>query len=281
MNPLSATLVALSLLLKDLWADRLRSLLTLFTLGAMVVSYLILSAISATLDDFGQGIIALGRNLVMFSADIIDPMESTLTLTDLQAAAQAIQDEYGPQAVRQVSPIIFRHMKVGEWILQVAAISPEDKHTVYQIEMLQGQFPSGPSDVAISQTAYATALWKPGETLSIYGSDFQIVGVFQISGSQAASIIMNYETGQALFGLDDRFQIGVIQIDPRLDAEAARRVAESAPALGGQVAIYLEDQLNAQYHEHVQSLVDLINIFNLLALLAITFGAYHAASLTL
>jgi acyl-CoA hydrolase len=85
----------------------------------VVVSYLLLASLSQAYLTFGKE--TQNQNLIIISADAIDPMESSLNLGVLQIAQQIAPDQ-----IRQVFPVIFRHMDIEDHVMQVRAVPLED-----------------------------------------------------------------------------------------------------------------------------------------------------------
>src|SRR3972149_9187924 len=89
---------------KDLLHDRWRSLLTIISLAVVVLRYLLLASLA-------QAIVILPRqaqvtdNLLIVSANIIDPMDSSLSDEVLQTAMQIAPDQ-----IQVAFPILFRHL---------------------------------------------------------------------------------------------------------------------------------------------------------------------------
>ena len=273
-------LVLARYLLIDLISDRGRSLLTIFSLAVVVLSYLLISMLDGAFRAYGGNSLAVGRNLMLISADVLDPMESSLDLEILDDAANAIQAAFGAEVVGKTSPVIFRHMRIDSWTFQVAAVPREDMPTIYQLALLEGELPEMADQIVVSDRAISLAGWKVGEQIEIYGNKFQIMGIVQAEGSQAASIWMTYPAGERLFSTRRGFQIGVIQISTLVDAEVVRAHLETEPRLSG-YAVYLEHQISERYNQVTRDILNLTIVFQVLALALITFGVYNATSLTL
>jgi len=261
--------------LRDLIHDRGRSLLTILNLAVIVVSYLLLSALSQAFILFGRQP-QVTSNLVIISADILDPMESSLTEDVLQTARQIAPDQ-----IRATFPTLFRHMDIQGHVMQVRAVPLEDMRSALALTLLQGKWPDGPQQVVISEGATQITSWKVGTVVRIYGTDFQVVGVARAGGNKFASVWMTYPEGQSLFGVSDGFQIGTLQLDPVANPESVRTELQAALRFSGKVAVYLENALSDRYNQINHDLLTLSVIQALISLLAITFGTYNAVSLSL
>ncbi len=261
--------------LRDLIHDRGRSLLTILNLAVVVVSYLLLSALSQAFILFGQQP-QVTSNLVIISADVLDPMESFLNDDVLQTARQIAPDQ-----IRGAFPTLFRHMSIQGHVMQVRAVPLEDMRTALALTLLQGKWPDGPQQVVISEGVTQITSWKIGTIVQIYGSDFQVVGVVRAGGNKFASVWMTYTEGQRLFGMSRGFQIGTLLLDPSANPESVRAGLQADPRFSGQYAVYLENTLSDRYNQINHDLLILSVIQALISLLAITFGIYNAVSLSL
>jgi ABC-type antimicrobial peptide transport system permease subunit len=261
--------------LRELIHDRGRSLLIVLNLAVIVVSYLLLSALS-------QAIILFGRqprptsNLVIISSDVLDPMESSLKEDILIIALQIGQGQ-----ILDAFPTLFRHMSIQDHVMQVRAVPQKYLHTSMALTLLQGRWPEGTHEVVMSEGVTQITSWKIGTIIQIYGSDFKVVGIVRAGGNKFASVWMTYSEGLNLFGINRGFQIGMLRINPSANPENVRALLQSDPRLSGQYSVYLENSLGDRYNQINQDLLTLSVIQALISLLAISFGTYNAISLSL
>jgi hypothetical protein len=249
--------------------------LTILSLTVVVVGYLILSALSEAYRTFGKRPEAT-RNLMIISDDVLDPMESDLDDDILYVA----QDLF-PDAVTKVSPCIFRHMNIEDRVLQVRAVPPEDFTDLYQLSLIEGSWPADKSQIIATDGAVYIYQWTLGSKITIYGSEFELVGIVKALGSKYASLWMTYAAGEQLFGTKRGYQIGYVMVNPRADIETVRAGLETDPRLAGRYAVYFEDQLSERYNQATQDVLQLTIILMFVALTAISFGTYHTTGLTL
>lgn len=262
--------------MRDLLHDRSRSALTVLNLLVVVVSYLLLSALSGAFHDFGRAP-AVSTNLVIISDDTFDPMESSLDWGVLKTAWLA-----APEQIRLAFPTIFRHMDIDGHVMQVRAVElSEDVRSALSLSLLQGSWPAVPLQAVISEGAVQITSWKVGDSLRIYGTNFLVTGIVRAGGNKFASVWMSYEDGQNLFGTRRGFQIGTLQLKGGVDPESVRVELQADPRLSGKYAVYLENSLSDRYNQISSDLVILSSIQALISLLAITFGTYNAVSLSL
>jgi ABC-type antimicrobial peptide transport system permease subunit len=261
--------------LRDLVHDYWRSLLTIMNIAVVVVSYLLLSSLSQAFAIFGKQS-QIASNLVIISADVLDPMESTLNDNVLKMAVQIAPDQ-----IRNAFPTLFRHMSIQGQVMQVRAAPLMEMSTALALTLIDGRWPDGPQQIVISEGVTQITSWKINSFVQIYGTDFQVVGVVRAGGNKFASIWMTYDEGQRLFGVSHGFQMGVLQLDPSANPESVRARLEADPRFSGQYAVYQENTLTDRYNQINHDLIILSVIQALICLLTITFGTYNAVSLSL
>ena len=201
---------------KDLLHDRWRSLLTILSLAAVAVGYLLLVSLA-------QAMVILSRqakitnNLLILSADTIDPMDSSIDESVLQIAR-----EIAPDQIRVAFPILFRHLTIDGKLMQVRSVPLEEMSNSVALTLIQGDWPDGSRQVLVSEGAAELASWKIGSTVNIYGTDFQVTGLVRTEESAFGSVWMTYKEGLRLFGNTHGFQVGYLSLVPSADPESVR-----------------------------------------------------------
>ena len=261
--------------IRDLFHDRWRSLLTILSLAVVVVSYLLLAALSQAYLSFGNKAQA-STTLMIIDANALDPMESFLPESVLQAAAQIAPDQ-----IIATFPSLFRHLDIQGHILQVRAVALEDMQNRLSLSLLQGTWPAGERQIVVTDGLIQVTGWKIGTIAAIYGEDFQVTGIVRSSGSQFASIWMTYAEGQRLFGDSTGFQIGYVQLAPSADPDTLLALLQADPRINTQAAVYLDTTVADRYNQVNQNLLTLSLVQAVISLLAITFGTYNATRLSL
>ena len=268
-------IVALRFMLRDLCHDRGRTVLTLLGLVVMVVSYLLLWGLAAACREYGR-MPAPTRNLLVISSEVLDPMDSTIGPEVWEAVGELPAGQ-----VELVSASIFRHMNIAGLVMQVRAVPPEDMQAVHSLTLLEGTWPVAPDEVAATEGAIHTAGWHVGDMLTIYGSDFRLVGVVRGPGTKYASLWMTHTAGRQLLGERRGDQILYLTIADRANLEELKGSLGADARLQGRYDVYIEDQLAARQTQVIEDLVRLPAVLLVVALLTVTFGIYNATSLTL
>ena len=262
-------------IVRDLLHDRARSLLTVLSLAVVVVGFLLLACLAGVLQAFGRQS-QVTNNLVIISADALDPMESSLSPDLLQTARRI-----APNQVQRAFPMLFRHLTIQGRIMQVSAVPLEEMSNAVGLTLLSGAWPVAPRQVVMSTGVARATFWQVGSIVNIYGTDFQITGLVQSAGDDYGAMWMTYTEGQTLFGMERGFQIAVLPLDPSADPESVRKKLQADPRISARYAVYLENALSDRYSQVNHNLLTLSNLLALVSLSAITFGIYNATSLTL
>jgi len=259
----------------DLLHDRWRSLLTILSLAAVVVGFLLLASLAHIFVAFGTQS-KVTDNLVIISAGAIDPMESSLTEDLLQTVRQIAPDQ-----IQNAFPVLFRHLTIQGCIMQVWAVPLDEMTGALDLILLSGRWPVGPHQIVISEGVPQTTSWGIGSSVNIYGADFQVTGLVRSGENDYGALWMSYAEGQRLFGMTRGFQIAYLPLVPSSNPESVRQRLQADPRVNNNYAVYLENALNDSYGQVNHNLLILSNILALVSLSAIIFGIYNATSLIL
>jgi ABC-type antimicrobial peptide transport system permease subunit len=260
---------------RDLLHDRWRSLLTILSLSVVVVGYLLLTSLAqAVVTLSGQA--PVSSNLLVLSADTIDPMDSSLDESVLQTAR-----EIAPDQIQSAFPLLFRHLSIAGQLVQVRGVALEEMSTSVGLTLIQGSWPRDPRQVVVSEGTAQAASWKVGSTVNIYGTDFQVSGWVRTNEGALGSVWMTYAEGQRLFGVSRGFQVGYLTLAPSADPESVRTRLLADPRISAVCAVYLENAFSDSYNQSYTNLITLSGLMVLVSLLVVTFGIYNATSLSL
>ena len=273
------TLIALRLLLQDLLHEANRSLLTLLYLSLIIAMHLSITSLAGALSRSTQDMLTGPQNLLLLSADILDPTDSVIQAETLQSAAAHLASAQGEGAVRKASPLFLRHLRIEGHVFQLAAAPPADFEDVFQLRLLEGAWPAGSRQAAASRSVLALIGKALGDSLLIYGAPFTISAVVDAPGDRA-DLWLSLDAGQALFGAGRGFQVGVLQLASWMDPAAAQALLEQVLGAEG-YAVYQERQFSAQFSLSLQDMLAAANFFNLVSLLVISFGVYNITHLSL
>jgi ABC-type antimicrobial peptide transport system permease subunit len=210
----------------------------------------------------------------------LEPMQSKLDDSVLQAAADVVRQEFGPDSVRSVFPAIYRTLEINGRTMQVLAVPRENLTRSYSLTLLEGDWPASDEQVVVTQEGLQLNGWKIGDRILIRDSNLLITG--RVQEEAGTSVIwMTYSGGQKLFNVQRLFQIGVLQIDGSQDLPTVQATLEQDPHFPKGYAVYQNQQLYKRYTVLVRDLIKVAFIIAALALVVIIFGTFNAASLTM
>jgi hypothetical protein len=222
-------------LAKDLFHYRKQTFLSITGLALVVFCYLILAGLSRTLDNLIY-FNTLSRNLILTERDFIDPGDA-----DIDPGTLQVLSEMPPDLIAHTVPMIFRHMRIGDNIVQLRAARVSDWETTLGMELVNGRWPAKKNEVAVGEGASRAQGWVIGQTISVYGREFLISGVFRSPGLMFASVMASYETAQELFSPRATPQFVYIQAAIGIDAETLRQQLEADPRINERYAVYHEE----------------------------------------
>ena len=282
---LARLLTALRFLGVDLRHNLARTLLAVAALAAVIASYLVIVAGAAGFAQFAPYFATPQPNLWLMSAGVLTPINSSLSQEQVDLAARLVRENFGAGALQAALPVMYRSVRYADKTYALAAISVDDAAQVFDLQLVEGTYPapaaSGRREVAASSSFMQVNQAQLGGTLSIFGSDFTIVGVVQSVSNSLAMLWMDLSMGRQLYAYREDFQVGVLALKEGVDAAQVQAVLEADPALQYCCAAYLDRQLNEIASGQLATLDAILRTFQVLALFVVTFGVYNAANLTL
>ena len=209
-------LTSLRFVLKDMLHDRGRTALSIIGLAVVIGCYYLLvslsSALASSLDRN-----TISRNLIVIQNDSIDPSDAVLEPQVIQAAQELI-----PDLVSRISPIVFRHTRVGGQVVQLRAAALDDWQPIYHLTLLKGAWPVHDREVLVGEGLALSNNWQVGSSVQIFGSDFTISGICRSPGIAFASVWMPIDTFWTLFDTNHNYQALFVQAAVGVDAETLR-----------------------------------------------------------
>ena len=268
-------------LYKDLVFDRGRSLLTIISLAAVIVSYLAATAISEVFLEFGSQPLTNSSELLILSDFALGPIQSIMDDSILQAAAEIVRQEFGSDSVLSAFPALCRSLEINDRTMRVLAIPFENVKSGYSLTLLEGNWPASDEQVVVTQEAMRLNGWKIGDRILIRDRALLITGRVEEEAAQMSAIWMTYAGGQKLFNVEGDFQIGVLQIESSLDLPTVQAALEQDPNFPKGYAVYLNQQVYEVYTYLFRDLLKVGFSMAALALGVVIFGTFNAASLTM
>jgi len=260
--------------LADMLHDRSRTLLSITGLAVVVASYFILFASGRAFSSY-LNVTTVSRNLIVIQNDMIDPSVAFLEPQVIQAAQDLI-----PATIRRVSPIVFRHTRVGEHLVQLSATAVQDWEPVYHLVLLKGAWSGKGREIVVSEGIALANAWQVGQLVQIFGSSFSISGIFRSPGTAFASVWMPIETFRALFDTQRGYQGLFVQPAVGVDPDTVRLRLQNDPRLADGYAVYFEDNYTRRKFQTLKDLSSMMTVMSGVALLGIVFGIFNAATLS-
>ena len=260
--------------LADMLHDRSRTLLSITGLAVVVASYFILFASGRAFSSY-LNVTTVSRNLIVIQNDMIDPSVAFLEPQVIQAAQDLI-----PATIRRISPIVFRHTRVGEHLVQLSATAVQDWEPVYHLVLLKGAWSGKGREIVVSEGIALANAWQVGSTVQIFGSSFSISGIFRSPGTAFASVWMPIETFRALFDTQRGYQALFVQPAVGVDPDTVRLRLQNDPRLADGYAVYFEDNYTRRKFQTLKDLSSMMTVMSGVALLGIVFGIFNAATLS-
>lgn len=260
--------------LADMLHDRSRTLLSITGLAVVVASYFILFASGRAFSSY-LNVTTVSRNLIVIQNDMIDPSVAFLEPQVIQAAQDLI-----PATIRRVSPIVFRHTRVGEHLVQLSATAVQDWEPVYHLVLLKGAWSGKGREIVVSEGIALANAWQVGQLVQIFGSSFSISGIFRSPGTAFASVWMPIETFRALFDTQRGYQALFVQPAVGVDPDTVRLRLQNDPRLADGYAVYFEDNYTRRKFQTLKDLSSMMTVMSGVALLGIVFGIFNAATLS-
>jgi ABC-type antimicrobial peptide transport system permease subunit len=267
-------LTALRFCLKDMVHDLSRTLLSITGLAVVIASYFVLSALAEVFTNLLKTT-TVSRNLIVIQGDMIDPSDAVVEPQVIEAARELI-----PETISRISPIIFRHIRVDEHVVQLRAADMQDWEPVYHLALVQGTWPAGEGEIVVGEGIAQANSWEVGTPVEIFGSPFRIAGIFRAPGTAFASVWMPTQTFWAVFDTQHTYQAMFVQAAEGVDAETVRLKLQNDARLANHYAVYFEDnytQRNIQSHIDLSSMMTVVSR---IALLGIAFGIFNSTTLS-
>lgn len=267
-------LSALRFVLKDMLHDRSRTALSVIGLAVVIASYFILNALSGALANSLEAT-TVSRNLIVIQNDLIDPSDAILDPQVIEAAEALM-----PEAISRISPIVFRHTRVGDDVVQLRAAAQEDWQPIHHLMLLAGAWPAQDREVVVGEGLALSNHWDVGTPVTIFGSEFTISGIFRSPGIAFASIWMPIDTFWALFDIAHHYQAVFVQAAVGVDPEVVLQRLQDDPRLSGRFTVYFEDNYSRHNIHALQDMSSMMSIVSWVALMGIVFGVFNATTLS-
>jgi ABC-type antimicrobial peptide transport system permease subunit len=260
------------LALQDLRHDLLTFGFSVLGTGVLVFAFLLLIPLSLAVTRIGEAG-GVPQNLIIIERDVLQPEQSRIPPGLAESAASILGDR-----LSRIDPVIFRILRVEEHPIQLRGVAYESWMTTFRLQLLEGAWPSGPSEVVIGELAAQGGGWCTGCEISIYGRRFRVTGIADGPGTKTQTIWMSYSAASALFGPEKGAQLLVAHLQPSADPLASRQDLENGlRSIGAEYDAYFEDALLREYGAALNDLRSLSFLTAVIAIAAVTVGSHNLA----
>ena len=170
--------VMIHLALQDLRHDLLTFGFSVLGTGVLVFAFLLLIPLSLAVTRVGEAG-GLPQNLIIIERDVLQPEQSRIAPSLADSVAAILGDR-----LDRVDPVIFRIMRVEDHPIQLRGVAFEAWATTFRLQLLEGVWPSGASEVVIGELAAQGGGWRTGSEISIYGKRFRVAGIADGPGTK-------------------------------------------------------------------------------------------------
>jgi len=262
--------------------DWLRSLLTIISVAAIICVYLLSGGLIKDLRDLGKSILNFPNSLLLvMSTNSVFPSDSHITLADLDFYEHTIEDQFDSGTVRGLIPMIYRVVYLDGVVINVTGVAYQDLIEIARLELIEGSWPESPTEVLVNAEFSAITNKKIGDSFLVYGTDMTIRGMVDSPLWRNAVVVMEYRQAAELYGLEDFFQIGVIELTAGIDPIAIHRSIGSIQENANCCNIYLHDHYNQLMQIAFKGAAAISGVIQATTLLLITFGAFNGAAMAM
>lgn len=260
------------LALEDVRKDVLTFGFSVLALGVLVFAFLLLIPLSLAITRFGDAG-GLPQNLIVVERDVLQPEQSRI--------APGLEDDVSSilgNRLSRIDPVIFRILRIDEHPIQLRGVAVESWTTTFRLQLLEGEWPSDPSEVVLGYQAAQLGGWRPGSEINIYGRRFRVSGIADGPGTKTQSAWMSFPAARSLFGSGKGAQVLVVHLQPSEDPLEAKQELESGlRSQGAEYDVYFEDALLREYGAALNDLRSLSLVTAVIAITAVALGSHNVA----
>jgi putative ABC transport system permease protein len=258
-------------MIRDGW----RTGITLLNLLVFLCCYFCLASLAKAANEFGKQD-RQDNTLLILSKNVFNPGDSSMKAEDF-----APIHELEPQSVAAVAPLIYKLLRIDDYLIQVCGANAADYESVFGLKLSDGTWPSERGEVALSDGAVLLAHWKIGQTIMIYGKPFRISGTVTAAGNRTSSVWMPLAEAERLFNTHGVYQFAWIKVAPNADAGKVKQVLQADTRLNGRFDVFFVNALYQQYANALQDIKDISLVLMGFALVMVMVGTYGSVYLTL
>lgn len=275
-------IAALRYLFVHIWHDWVRSLLSIISVAALVCVFLLSSGMINDMQRLGRSLLTFPESLLLvFSRNAVFPPDSHLNLDGLLFYRDRIEEFFGEGAVEEVIPFFYRVIRVDGHAVVTSGVKFSLLDSITRLNLIEGSWPGNDNEVLANLDFVSLANRSIGEQVNVYGTDLTISGLIDSGLWQNAVLIMDYDQAMAIYGVEDDFQIGGLQLASWVDPIKVHDGMQSIYKDDNCCFVYLHDHYYAISQNAFRGFISLYSVIQLISIFLITFGAYNATALVL
>ena len=258
---------------RDVLNNRLRSTLAVGGIAVIVAVFLLLSSVAEGIGNTLSGGPTSARNIILVQKGAFLPDSARLPQEMVARAQELVQGS-------AVAPILYRHFRVDGEIVHLRAVPLESYQLVRDVELLGGQWLQRGNFMAVGESLANQQGWRIGQSLDVGGEPFQVNGIFRAGGAMDAEVWVTLEDGQRLLNQNDTFSTIHIQVPAEEDLDGAKAALEGDSEIGRLADVYFETTYWDTANRSTAAVKNVISLIGVVALIAIAFGIFNVANMT-
>lgn len=256
---------------RDLRHYRGRTALAVGGIAIVVAVYFTLAGVAEGLGNIA-GSAGSARNLILLDSRSLLPDAASLPPGAIEAAGQTA-------GVSRVVPMLYRHVRIGETVVHLRATPPDAYRQAHAPTLVAGEWLTTDGGLLVGEGLARLEGWGVGQSLRVAGESLPIVGLFHAEGVKNSEVWLSLGDGARLLDRPDSYAMALALVSPEADAEAVRAALAADPALA-EVNVFFEQAYFEQFNQSMQQVRGVVLLVSAVALLAIVFGVFNAASMT-
>ena len=259
--------------LRDILQYRLRSSLTVAGVAVIVAVFLLLSSVAGGIGNSLSRGASPPRNLILLQRGSFLPDTARLPQELVGRARELVPGS-------TVAPTLYRHFRVEGEIVHLRAVPLESYRIVRDVEILKGGWLGDSNVIAVGERLASRYGWRVGQSLDVGGEPMRLVGVFSAGGALDSEVWITLEDGQRLLNQRDSFSAIRIEVPADQNLESAKAVLEADAQIGSVADVFFETTYWDSANRATEGVKNVISMVGAVALVAIAFGVFNVANMT-
>ena len=258
---------------RDVLHYRIRSSLAIVGIAVIVAVFILLSSVAGGIGNTLSGGAVPARNIMLVQKGTLFPDGARLPQRMVARAQELIPGS-------TVAPMLYRHFRVDGEIVHLRAVPLESYRVVRDVDLVSGEWLRRGNFITVGESLANQRGWRVGQTLDVVGEPFQLVGLFSAGGAMDSEVWVSLKDGQRILNQDDSFSTIRIQVPIEKDLEAAKAALEEDSEISSLADVYFESTLWDRANRSTAAVKNVINLIGAVALMAIGFGIFNVANMT-